>query len=147
MNSLPARLAVVPVLLVLGCASTEFKPYEARNNVFEGTGGTKVIVDGMEFWENGDPPRQYKVLGIIDDERRGGILSMSGLRGDVVKKAREAGGDAVVQLTNESKIAGFYSSGSASAYSHGSFTRAYGSSTTVPVRHNISKYAVIEYLD
>jgi len=147
MKSVLAYLALVPVLLILGCASTEFKPYEARNNVFEGTGGTKVMVDGMEFWENGDPPRQYKVIGIIDDERHGGILSMSGLRGDVVQKAREAGGDAVVQLTNESQIAGFYSSGSATAYSHGSVTRAYGSSTTVPMRHNISKYAVIEYLE
>jgi hypothetical protein len=115
--------------------------------VFEGKGGTKVVVDGMEVWDNGDPPRKFKVLGIIDDQRPGGIIPMSQLRSDMVKKAREAGGDAVVQLSNQSQIAGYYTSGSASAYAYGGSATAYGFSTSAPVRRNVAKFAVIKYLE
>ena len=132
---------------LLGCATTEFKPYEGKENVYEGMGGTKVVVDGMELWGNGAPPRRFKVLGIIDDERPGGIIPMSQLRGDMVKKAREVGGDALVELTSQSQIAGFYTSGTASAYSYGSSASAYGTATTMPVRRNTAKFAVIKYID
>lgn len=132
---------------IAGCATTEYKSFEAKDNAFDGKGGTKVVVDGMEIWDNGDPPRKFKVLGIIDDQRPGGLISMSQLRSDMVKKAREAGGDAVVQLSNQSQIAGYQTSGSASAYAYGSSANAYGSSTTTPVRRNIAKFAVIKYLD
>lgn len=130
-----------------GCATTQYKPYETKDNVFEGKGGTKVVVDGMEIWDNGDPPRKFKVLGIIDDKRPGGIIPMSALYSDMVKKAREAGGNAIVQLGNHSQIAGFYTTGSASAYSYGSSTTAYGSSIAMPVRRNVAKFAVIQYID
>src|SRR5712692_1940434 len=97
MRTLFAFLAVLMFSVVVGCATTEYKPYEAKNNVFEGKGGTKVIVDGMELWDNGDPPRKFKVLGIIDDQRPGGVIPMSQLRSDIVKKAREA---VVMRLSN-----------------------------------------------
>lgn len=142
-----AVLAILVLPLVAGCATTQYKPYEAKDNLFEGKGGTKVVVDGMEIWDNGDPPRKFKVLGIIDDQRPGGIIPMSRLYSDMVKKAREAGGDALVQLGSHSQIAGYYTSGSASAYSYGSSTTAHGSSTTMPVRRNIAKFAVIKYVD
>jgi hypothetical protein len=147
MRTLLTLAAVAAIALLAGCANTEYKPFEAKSNMFEGRGGTKVVVDGMEIWDNGDPPRKFKVLGIIDDERPGGIITMSQLRGDMVKKAREAGGDAVVQLSSQSQIAGYYTSGSASAYASGNSATAYGSSTTMPVRRNVAKFAVIKYLD
>ena len=142
-----AFLAVLVLSLVAGCATTEYKSFEAKDNVFEGKSGTKVVIDGMEFWDNGEPPRKFKVLGIIDDQRPGGIIPMSQLRSDMVKKAREAGGDAIIQLGNQSQIAGYYTSGSASAYSYGSSATAYGSSTIMPVRRNMAKFAVIKYVD
>ena len=101
----------------------------------------------MEIWDNGEPPRKFKVLGIIDDERPGGLIPMSQLRSDMVKKAREAGGDAIIQLNSQSQIAGYYTSGSASATAYGNRATAYGSSTTMPVRRNMAKYAVIKYLE
>ena len=117
-------LVVLTSLFLAGCATTEFKPYEAKDNLFEGKGGTKVIVDGMEFWDNGEPPRKFRVLGIIDDEHPGGVIPMSQLRNDIVKKAREVGGDAVVQLGSRSQITGFHTTGSASAYGYGSSASA-----------------------
>lgn len=133
------------VLFLAGCATTEYKAFEGKFNVIDGQGGTKVVVDSMEIWDNGAPPRKFKVLGIIDDERPGGLIPMSQLRSDMVKKAREAGGDAIIQLNSQSQIAGYYTSGSASAY--GNSATAYGSSTTMPVRRNMAKYAVIKYLE
>jgi len=140
-------LLILLLSVLAGCATTEFKTYEAKNNVFEGKGGTKVVVDGMEFWDSGDPPRKFKVLGIIDDQRPGGIIPMAQLKGDIVKRAKVEGADAVIELGSQSQITGFYTSGSASAYSSGGMTNAYGSSTTMPMRRNISKFAVIKYLD
>lgn len=135
------------VLLLAGCATTEYKAFEGKGNVIDGRGGTKVVVDSMEIWDNGEPPRKFKVLGIIDDERPGGLIPMSQLRSDMVKKAREAGGDAIIQLNSQSQIAGYYTSGSATASAYGNSATAYGSSTTMPVRRNMAKYAVIKYLE
>ena len=140
-----ALSVVLAALLVAGCATTEYKSFEGKTNVFEGKGGTKVVVDGMELWDNGEPPRKFKVLGIIDDERPGGLIPMAQLRGDMVEKARKAGGDALIQLGSQSQIAGYYTSGSASAYGYGNSATAYGSSTTMPVRRNVAKFAVIKY--
>lgn len=142
-----ALSVVLAASLVAGCATTEYKSFEGKTNVFEGKGGTKVVVDGMELWDNGEPPRKFKVLGIIDDERPGGLIPMAQLRSDMVKKAREAGGDALIQLGSQSQIAGYYTSGSASAYGYGNSATAYGSATTMPVRRNVAKFAVIKYVE
>ena len=37
----------------------------------QGHGDTRKIVDGMDVWTHGDPPRPFQVLGIIEDERPG----------------------------------------------------------------------------
>lgn len=147
MKKLVTLFVAFVVLFMAGCATTEYKSFEGNAKVFEGMGGTKVVVEGMELWDNGDPPRKFKVLGIIDDERPGGLIPMAQLRSDVVKKAREAGGDAIVQLGSQSKITGYYTSGSASAYAYGNSATAYGSSNTMPVHRNMSKFAVIKYVD
>ena len=146
----PFYVLVVSLLLsvcFLGCATTTFKPFEAKVNEFEGQGGTKEIVEGMEVWDYGTPPRKYMILGMIDDSRSGGIGSMSSLKSDVVAKAKEVGGDALIQVSNNSQFVGTYSTGSASAYSYGNSATAYGSSVSVPIRRNMSKFAVIQYLD
>ena len=147
MKNLAILNLILGGLLLAACGTTEYKTFEGRNNIFEGQGGTKIVVDGMEIWDDGDPPRKFKVIGVIDDERPGGLIQMSQLRGDVVEKAREAGGDAVIQLNNQSQITGYYSSRSVSSSASGNSARAYGSATTVPVRRNAAKFAVIKYVD
>jgi hypothetical protein len=147
MKSVYALLVALGLLLIAGCATTEYKSFESKSTIFEGKGGTKVIVDGMDVWDNGEPPQKYKLLGIIDDERPGGIIPMHQLHSDIVKKAREAGGDAVIQIGSQSQIAGFYSNGSATASSFGNTTNTYGSSTTMPFRRNVTKFAVIKYVE
>lgn len=141
------KIAGLILLFVLAsCATTDYKPFEARDNLFEGRGGTKEVVDGMEIWDNGEPPRKFTILGIIDDRRSGGLIPMLQLKSDVVKKAREAGGDAVLELGNSSQLSGLYASGSASATAYGNSATAYGSSTTVPMFRNAAKFAVIKWV-
>ena len=129
------------------CTATDFQAWEGRNSVVEGRGGTKKGVDGMDVWTYGDPPRRFQVLGIIQDERPGGIIPMAQLKHDIVQKARAAGGNAVIFVSSESQLAGYYTAGSASAYSYGRSVTAFGSSTTVPLTRRSSTYVVIRYLD
>lgn len=147
MNRTLLVVAALTTSILVACASTEYKTYEGRNNVVEGRGGTKVVVDGMEVWDNGEPPRKFRILGIIEDARPGGIIPMSQLRSDMVKKARESGGEAVVQLNSESQIASYYSTGSATAYGLGSSATGLGTSTTMVGRRNYAKFAVIKFVD
>ncbi|MBE0471119.1 MAG: hypothetical protein IBX55_16610 [Methyloprofundus sp.] len=133
--------------LLVGCSNTQYKEYHSSSESYAGKGGARELVDDFEIWSNGEPPRTFKVIGILEDERPGGVISMRRLKGDMVKKARENGGDALIELGNSSVTSGYYNSGSATAYSIGNTTNAYGSSVAVPIRRNYSSFAVIKYLD
>ena len=95
------------VLLVLtGCASTKYSAYEG-DNVFVGEGGTKEMVEGIELWKQGEPPRKYKLLGVIEDERTDGPIARAAFHKDIAKKARDSGGDAIILLSEKSQIEGY----------------------------------------
>jgi hypothetical protein len=138
---------LVVLLLCVNCTSTEFQSWEGRNSVVVGHGGTRKVVDGMDVWTFGDPPRRFKVLGIIRDERPGGRLYVAQLKHDIVQKARENGGNAIIFVSSESQLAGYYTEGSASTYSNGGYGTTFGSATTVPITRRSSTYVVIRYLD
>ncbi|HET7527077.1 MAG TPA: hypothetical protein VFK10_14140 [Burkholderiaceae bacterium] len=146
LRSLPFAVVVCLVALA-GCATTTYKPFETRGDaIFDGKGGVMAARDGMEIWNFGDPPRRYKVLGFIDDERPGAPGPMSRLYGDVVTKAREVGGEALIQLRNQSQIIGYQSTDSATAPASG-ISAAGPSTSSVPVRRNKAQFIVIRYVD
>ena len=60
--------------LITSCSSTTFTEYRGAS-IVQGKGGTLRVVDGVDFWENGDPNRKYKILGVIDDSRGDGLIS------------------------------------------------------------------------
>ncbi|EJL79070.1 hypothetical protein PMI15_04058 [Polaromonas sp. CF318] len=72
---------------------------------------------------------------------------MSMKKSDIAAKAKESGGDAVVELSSSSRITGIYSQGTAKANVYGSNIVANSSGYSVPVGKNTSRYAVIKYLD
>ena len=106
-------LAIVTLASVLvgGCSApptfTEFHGKE----IFQGAGGEVRSVDGVDFWENGEPDRRYLILGVIGqsakDQRPLGHLSQviqdSGGNSDrdtaIAKVARAHSGDAVIIMT------------------------------------------------
>jgi hypothetical protein len=133
-------------LLLSACASTHFRAYEGAG-VVQGKGGVKAVHDGIEIWDLGDPPRRFRLVGVNDAERGGGVIPMSQMRSDVVRKAREAGGDALIQLRSAAQIVGYQTIASGSATSTGYTTSATGYATAIPLRRNYATFPVIRYAD
>lgn len=140
------RRAISPWLIAaaLGlsaCASTTFRAFETRGDgIFEGKGGNKSVQDGMDIWEYGGPPRRYRVVGVIEDQRAGDVMGR--LRSDVVNKAREVGGQALIAFSSRSEVVGVRStSGGPAAASDSTGT------TSTPIRRNTTMFLVIQYVD
>ena len=77
-------------LLVASC-STEYQPLESRAPVVrEGGYGTRKVVDGVDIWTTGEPPRKYQVLGIINDERVQAPYEMHRYYHDVAAKEADS---------------------------------------------------------
>jgi hypothetical protein len=137
----------------------EFLPYEGKNTIQEGEGGTKKVVDGVDFWADGAPPRPFKLLGYISDRRHKtgliGMIRMSGLESDVAKLAKENGGDAVILVSSEAETVGTVGSGygqaQGTANTAGGNTVMHGSGwstgTSAAVQKQQSKYAVVKYVE
>ncbi len=86
---------VLMAILVASCSTTKFTP-DRGEVAFEGTGGTVREVEGIDFWERGEPDREYQIIGSIEDSRGEGLVSGSGKDADIARVARENGGDAVI---------------------------------------------------
>lgn len=95
--------AMVAAALLAGPAAragTGFLTYDGWDSVQQGRGGEKKVVDGVDFWMAGSPPRRFKILGTIDGARRKGglvgMVSFSSPEDSVAKQTLAAGGDAVI---------------------------------------------------
>src|SRR4051794_21265977 len=126
MRNLTLVFAVM-ALVFSGC-STDFEAWEGQNSVIQGHGGTRKVVDGIDVWTYGDPPHKFRILGIIDDERPGGIIPMAQMKHDVAKAVRERGGDAIIMISSESQLRGYYTFGSATTNIYGRSATTFGSS-------------------
>ncbi|MDP8983613.1 MAG: hypothetical protein M3N97_00970 [Pseudomonadota bacterium] len=136
----------------------DFTAYEGKNTIFDGNGGEKTTVDGIDFWSNGAPPRKFKLLGYIEDTRlKSGLigkLRMSGLQSTVAKETKKAGGDAAILVDANSETTGFVgarnTSEQASATGYGNAATAQGHSfatgASAAVQKQHTRYAVVKYL-
>jgi hypothetical protein len=128
------------LMLLAGCASTTYMPYEALQTEFQGQGGTRETINGVDFWYNGDPPRRFRVLGVISDVRAGGAIPQGMLKPSVANETKKRGGDAVVYLGGSTSVTGHFSQ----AYSG---TPSTATAISVPVGRTAYRFAVIKYLD
>jgi hypothetical protein len=94
------------IACVTGCATIDFQPYEGKTKVLEGEGGTKVVVDGIEFWANGSPPRKYTIIGMVTSEIGAGIGDEAIIRSAVAGEVKKQGGDAAVQVSSNTSFSG-----------------------------------------
>ena len=141
-------ILLLPLSIFLsGCASTEYKPYEGRNIVYEGQGGTRTTIDGIDFWEYGDPPRKFTIMGVIEDERPGGYVPMAHLRDDIAQTAKAQGADAVLLLSSGSQFRGAITNTSAQTRFYGNTAFTTGSAVSMPVFRNNAQFLVIKYLE
>lgn len=112
MNTCITILTVIMSVGFISCSTTKFTTYRGAGLV-QGKGGTVRTVEGVDFWENGDPDRKYKVIGVIEDSRGDGLISRWGKDSDIARKVRESGGDAIVFIGEDRKLRGVDKYGSA----------------------------------
>ena len=93
-------------MFLTGCATVDFHPYEGKNNLYEGNGGTKVVVDGVDFWANGTPPRKYTIIGMVVSEVGSGVGDESLIRDAVASEVKKRQGNAAIQVNNNTSFAG-----------------------------------------
>lgn len=139
-------MLVAAALLGGACATTDFKPSDGARSAVQGKGGEQVVVDGMPIWDADGPPRKYEVIGRIDDQRASGVLSQLRWQERVVKMAREAGGQALVQLSRGSQFAGYHVLGTGAA-TEAQRGPALGPAPAVPLTRHEATFLVIRYLD
>ena len=125
-------------------AGQKFSAYEGKDSIMEGRGGTKLSKHGVDYWDNGLPPRRFQVLGFITDRRKNNAITpdVIGSKG-IAKATLKHGGDAVVVLSSREHFKGMASFGN--AYAAGQGINAYGYSGAIT--DQVSTLAVIKYLD
>ena len=113
-------VCVAALTVVSGCATSNvsFLPYRGTQSVFKGSGGTVRQLKGIDVWENGDPDRKFKLIGIIEQigqdssSRRLINLNITGQiksgiqESELVDLVKKNNGDALVLISKESKISG-----------------------------------------
>lgn len=138
------RLWVPALIFLLAGCSTTFLAYEGRQDlIFEGVGGARTIVDGVDFWQHGDPPRTYQLIGYIKDKRGRGLISTLTKESNVATKAREFGGDAVIVLEANQTITGY----ARTAFVSGNRRSAVASAISVPIGRSEATFAVLKYVE
>jgi hypothetical protein len=84
--------------LTAACATIGFQPYADSGKVYEGSGGVKLEVDGVEIWSEGTPPRSYSVVGVVAQQGSGVTGDETALRAAVARTVKERGADAAIQV-------------------------------------------------
>lgn len=90
---------LVVAVVLLGCASVDYRPYEGKENVVQGEGGTKDVVDGVEFWMTGTPPRKFRMIGIATGAIGAGYGADGMIQSSIVSKVKDLGGSAAVLIS------------------------------------------------
>lgn len=163
-----ARLGICPLLAVTllfsGClATTTFKTYDDGGARYLGNGGAREVVDGVEIWSDGSPPRAYRVIGLIEDTRRNAAIPMASFKKDLAEAIRANGGSAGVILTKGVQQLGTYTPptttntrmvgtatplGATGLYSvNGTATSTTGPTYSIPISNQVTTVAVIRYVE
>lgn len=140
-----AVILFIGSILLSGCADTEFYTYSG-SGVYLGTGGASRNVNGIDLWVTGTPPRQYRIIGYLTDERLGGPLAMAGRDRGMANQARKAGGDGLLLTDEQSNTMGSYTTGSAMVTGSSNLVTVTGSSMALPIIQRRAKYYVIKYI-
>jgi hypothetical protein len=72
---------------------------------------------------------------------------MSQEEADIVKQARQAGGDALIQIRSDSQIVGYQTTASSTAVPLGNSVSTTGFATSIPLGRNRAAFAVIKYVE
>lgn len=151
-------------VLCVGC-QTEFKEWRG-GGVQKGSGGACVVVDGVEMWSYGAPNRRYRVIGVLEDSRPGGVIPMARRDGNIAQEAKEHGADGVIIIGAQKENVGTLHQMNAQSFSSGNLsgnttymgngnfshygnysgtTSTYGSGFSAPVIKATAQYLAFKY--
>lgn len=89
--------------LLSGCSATiEYHPFIGDKQILQGTGGACDIVNGIEIWIKGAPPKAYTIVGYIDGQYTEDIGEEAALKRLIVKKVKEVSGSGVIRVSRNS---------------------------------------------
>ena len=77
----------------------------------------------VDIWTFGAPPRKYRVLGVINDTRGGGVIPMAGHYSGIGAKVKQYGGNAAIEMSSRSQYVGTASIANATTTTSGGFYR------------------------
>jgi len=100
---------VILAVLIAGCASlagVDYQPYAGKTNVYQGEGGTKVIVDNVDLWADGTPPSKFSILGVATIAVGAGSSNEEAVRSVITGKVKERGGNGAIQINNNPSFSG-----------------------------------------
>jgi hypothetical protein len=139
-------LALAILTILFGGCSTNYYTYSGPG-IYEGRGGASKIVNGVEIWLVGTPPRKFRIIGYIMDSRPGGPIPMARRDADLAAAAKRNGGDGLLLKAEQTDFLGSYSTGNATAITSGNVTTAVGSGVSVPMIRREGQYFVIKYVE
>ncbi|MDP5241299.1 hypothetical protein Q9Q94_17300 [Uliginosibacterium sp. 31-16] len=148
MKALLGLLALVAAsLLLAACASTKFYPHESRDNSYMGKGGSRFTTEGMDVWFIGEPDRKYMILGYIEDEFNPAVDERHQSVSDaVLKKAREIGADALIEVVTQTRTGSSISTGGMFGGRHSGVGMGIGFGVPLSEQKN-ARYTAIRYLN
>lgn len=139
------RLLALALLAFAGCADTEFYSYSG-SGVYMGTGGASRNINGIDLWVTGTPPRKFRIIGYITDERLGAPIAMAGRDRGMATEAKRAGGDGLLLTGDQTNFMGSMTTGNASSFVTGNTLTTTGTATTLPIIQRQARYYVIKYV-
>ena len=102
------------------------------------------MVDGVEFWSNGEPSKPYKVIGLIEQNTISNLdyVLKNYNQSELIRLVRENEGDGLVSMKNDRIFKGYKSNFSVNPNYSGGFS---GDSTTRTIYENKSILVVFKY--
>jgi hypothetical protein len=101
-------IIAIVALLVVGCttlASVDYQAYD-KTNVYQGEGGNKVTVNGVDLYASGTPASKFSILGIATVALGAGSANEDAVRSAVAEKVKQLGGNAAIQVNNNTSFSG-----------------------------------------
>jgi len=100
MNLIPFLILAAGAATLTSC-TTKYKTWQG-GGVQVGRGGACETVEGIEVWSHGTPNRPYRITGLIEDSRPGGVIPMAMRASAVARQAKAKGADGLI-VVNEGK--------------------------------------------
>ncbi len=146
------------VMIFSGCASTNYTDWEG-SPIYQGHGGAKKVINGIDLWTDGTPLRTFRIIGVINDERNKAVIPMANFHSDIANLAKKRGGDAAIIVgSSVENVATYFTpvtttgvqTGTIQTYGNTGYysgSSSYTSSghTAVNVRRQTAKIVVIKY--